>query len=249
VAQPFEVRDAPKEGPLARIFGGRGGGGAIAEIETLLARAPRVREVSAESVAAVTARHGVELGTRLRTARKNLYRRFLEHCLNDGALSADENADLVHLRALLHLEQDDVSRLHDDVATSVYGEAVDHVLQDHRLDADERAFLERLRGDLGLAPDVAARLYEQGSEAARQRYLQRAVVPDSVIVRSAGARLELVGASDKSLEDAVRAALDEALRAVPRLTSAEVREIRTDLADGRIARWRVKVRAALDRPD
>jgi flavin-binding protein dodecin len=131
----------------------------------------------------------------------------------------------------------------------VYGEAVEQVLQDHRLDPEERAFLERLRGDLGLAPDVAARLYEQGSEAARQRYLQRAVVPDSVIVASHGARLELSGESEKSLEDAVRAALDEALRALPKLSSAEVREIRTDLANGRIARWRVKLRASLDRAD
>jgi len=122
------------------------------------------------------------------------------------------------------------------------------VLHDHKLDPDERAFLERLRGDLGLAPDVATRLYEQGSEAARQRYLQRAIVPESVVVAS-HPRLELTGESEKSLEDAVRAALDEATRAVPELRWAEVREIRTELSQGRIARWRVKLRAGLDAKD
>jgi len=119
MAQPFELRDAPKDGPLARLFGGRGSGGIVAEIESLLAHAPRVREVSPESVAEVAARHGVDLGVRLRTARRNLYRRFLEHCLTDGALSTDESADLVHLRALLRLENDDVERVHDDVAIAV----------------------------------------------------------------------------------------------------------------------------------
>ncbi len=250
MAQPFELRDAPKDGPLARLFGGRGGGGGtVAEIESLLARAARVREVTPESVAELAARHAVDLSVRLRTARKSLYRRFLEHCLTDGALSADENADLIHLRALLRLENDDVERVHDDVAVAVYGEAVTQVLQDHKLDPDERAFLERLRGDLGLEPDVAARLYEQGSESARQRYLQRAIAPESVVVAGHGARLELVGESEKSLEDAVRAALDPATRAVPDLQWAEVREIRTELAQGRIARWRVKLRAGLDRKD
>jgi flavin-binding protein dodecin len=197
-------------------------------------------------VAEVAARHGVDLGARLRTARKNLYRRFLEHCLLDGALSEDESADLVHLRGLLHLEDEDVARLHDDVAIAVYGEAVGQVLQDHKLDPDERAFLERLRGDLGLAPDVASRLYEQGSEAARQRYLQRTLTHDSMLVAAHGARLELTGSSEKSLEDAVRSALEEATRAVPELRWAEVREIRTDLAHGRIARWHVKLRAGLE---
>jgi hypothetical protein len=154
----------------------------------------------------------------------------------------------VHLRALLHLDADEVARVHDDVAVAVYGEAVGQVLQDHQLDPDERAFLERLRHDLGLAPGVASRLYEQGSEAARQRYLQKAIVPESVIVAGHGARLEVAGASEKSLEDAVRAALEEATRAVPELRWAEVREIRTDLAHGRIACWRVKLRAGLDEP-
>jgi hypothetical protein len=248
MAQPFELRDAPKHGPLARLFGGRGSGGVVAELESLLARAAHVRDVTPEGVREIAARHGVDLGTRLRTARKNLYRRFLEHCLLDGALSSDENADLVHLRALLHLEQDDVARLHDDVAISVYGEAVGQVLEDHRLDPDERAFLERLRSDLGLAPDVAARLYEQGTEAARQRYLQRTIVRDSALVATHTARLELAGESEKSLEDAVRAALEPATRALPDLRWAEVREIRADLSQGRISRWRVKLRGGLDEP-
>jgi hypothetical protein len=248
MAQPFELRDAPKDGPLARLLGGRGSAGIVAEIESLFARASHVRDVTPESLAEVARRHGVDLGARLRTARKNLYRRFLEHCLLDGALSEDESADLVHLRALLRLAEEDVARVHDDVAIAVYGEAVGEVLHDHQLDPDERAFLERLRGDLGLAPDVAARLYEQGSEAARQRYLQRTMTRDSVLVAGHGARLELAGSSEKSLEDAVRAALEEAARALPDLRWAEVREIRTDLAHGRIARWHVKLRAGLDQP-
>jgi flavin-binding protein dodecin len=238
---PFE-RPRQRRG-LARLVGGRGG--ALRELEDRLARAERVRDVSVEQVREVAERHGVDLTTQLHTARCGLYRRFLEHCLRDQALTAEEGDELAHLKRLLALPDADAQEVHEQVAHSVYGRAIDQVLEDGRLDPEEDAFLRRLGRQLEVAEPDASRLLDEGSGRARQRFLSRTLAHDHVLVASSGTVLELHGVSAASLEQAIGAALEEAARTVPELQDFEVTEIRGALDHGRIARWEVKVRARL----
>jgi flavin-binding protein dodecin len=238
---PFEP--ARERRGLARLVRGRGA--ALREIEDLLARAGRVVEVSVEQVREVGERHGVDLATQLHTGRCGLYRRFLEHCLRDQALSVEEGDELAHLKQLLALSDADAREVHEQVAHSVYGRAIDQVLEDGRLDPEEEAFLRRLGSDLALAEPDASRLLDQGAGRARQRFLSRTLAHDHVFVASSGTTLELRGISETSVERAIGAALEEAARTVPELQDFEVTEIRGALDRGRIARWEVKVRARL----
>jgi flavin-binding protein dodecin len=223
-----------------------GSSGCIREIEDLLARAERVRDVSAAQAAEIAVRNGVELGRRHHTARRALYRRFLEHCLADQSVSAEEAAELAHLRELLQLDESDAIQIHELAVLAIYGSALDRVLKDHRLEPEEEAFLERLRHDLAIAPEAAARLYRDAEARARRRFLDTKVVQESGIVATRGLTLELAGVSEKSIEDAVRSALDEALRAFPRIERAELSEIAAEIGAGGVARWRVTLRARRD---
>jgi flavin-binding protein dodecin len=245
VAEPFGRRPPAGARWLARVFGTHVKSGAIAEIEALLGSAPRVRSVSPQRVAEVAARYRVDLGQRFPAARGQLYRRLLEHCLVDCALSAEESADLAHLKALLALGDAEAARIHDEVAVATYGAAVAQVLADQRLDPEERAFLERLGKDLELPPAAADDLYRRGAEESRRRFVARTQAHDSALVASKSLELDLEGSSEVSLEAAIRAALEEAGRAVPGLRSAEVRQIRTDVRDGRVTRWCVALRAGV----
>jgi len=242
VAEPFVQKRSG--GVLARLVGS---GRAVAEIEALLAGAARLCEVSPETVEQIAKRHGIDLERRIAGPRRNLYRRFLEHCLLDWALSPEENVDLAHLQRLLRLDQTDAARIHDEVAQAVYGRAVAEVLRDQQLDPEERSFLERISADLALAPQVTAQIYEKGAEQSRERYLARAHTRQNSLLSSPTAKLELPGSSEKSLEDAIRAALEQAARALPGLASARLREIRTDVREGRVARWHVVLESEIDR--
>jgi flavin-binding protein dodecin len=241
MAEPFVPR--PAGHAFARVLGGSR---AVAEIETLLADAERLTDVSLESVDAVAKRHGIDLARRAAGARRNLYRRFLEHCLVDCLLSPEENADLAHLQGLLRLDDADATRVHDEVTQAVYGRAVAEVLRDQKLDPEERSFLERVRANLALSEQVGAQIYEKGLERSRERYLARAVAPGGSLLASSSAKLELLGSSERSLEDAVRAAIAEAARAIPGLASARLREIRTDVREGNVVRWHVVLETELE---
>lgn len=237
---PFVRR--PAGTGLSRLSGKRRT--CIREIENLLAQAERVRDVTPEQLAGIAMQHGVDLETRLGTARRELYRRLLEHCLNDQELSEEETADVEHLRRLLALSDTDAAEVHEQVAHAVYGQALDQVLADHRLDPEEAEFLGRLGSALALPEDARDRLHDEGARRARHRFLTRRMAHDSAVLASSNRLLELSGASSRSLEDAIESALAEASRAVPDLRRFEVTKIHGALEGGSVARWEVALRAS-----
>ena len=244
MADPFENRES--RGRLARVLPGNNKSSAIQEIETLLARADRVLDVSVAAVAEIAERHGVDLTRRCRTPRLHLYRRFFEHCLIDHALSSEESEDLRHLRGLLHLADADARRVHDEIASQVYGSAVDRVLEDQQLDPDEEQFLTQLRSELDLPDKVADALLSEGIQRARQRFFSKTAARSSVFLTSQEAPLQLVGASAESIQGAVDDALEQACRAVPRLHWIEVSKIRGEVIEGNVREWQVELKAWLD---
>jgi len=247
VAQPFDKTS--QGGALAKVLRGTTRGGAIQEIEALLSDAERVTDVGVERVQDVAGRHGVDLARRLRTPRTHLYRRFLQHCLLDHHLSEDESRDIAHLRELLCLDAADAARVHDEVSRQVYGEAVDQVLDDQQLDPEEEEFLSQLRGKLAIPDEVANALLAEGVQRARQRFFSKSAARASVFLTSQEAPLQLVGASQGSIEGAVNDALEQACRAVPRLHWIEVSKIRGEVTEGRVTEWQVELKAWLDPED
>ncbi len=244
MAEPFENRSS--EGLLSKVLSGPAKRSAIQEIETLLCDAERVRDLSVESVREVASRHGVDLDKRLRTPRMHLYRRFLEHCLLDSHISEEESRDLEHLRTLLCLDGECAAQVHDEVSRRVYGQASDQVLEDQQLDPDEEEFLRQLRGELAIPDTVACSLLAEGVQRARQRFFSKSAASAGVFLTSREAPLQLVGASQSSIEGAVHDALEQACRAVPRLHWIEISKIRGEVVDGRVHEWQVELKAWLD---
>jgi hypothetical protein len=214
-------------------------------IEDLLARAEGVRTVAGKAVQGVCANFGVDLRHKYLSDRKHLYRRYLAHCLEDRELSEEENADLEHLRSLLHLAMDDVVSVHDEVAREVYGRAVQEVLADLKLDPEEEAFLRRLRGDLRISEEVAERLYLRGEQSARDDVLREASSPDRLFIKEHKPAGEFTGRSSTTIEDAVAEALGKASAAIPNLHWFEVRQIAGYVDEGQAKGWHVILRAGV----
>jgi flavin-binding protein dodecin len=243
MAEPFERR-ATSRG-LGRLLGSPRKASAIRELEDLLARCQRICDVEVAQVEEVARSHGVDFARRLATPRRHLYRRFLEHCLLDGHVSEEESEDLTHLRALLCLTDEEAASVHEDVAVQVYGRAIDQVLEDHRLDPDEEQFLSRVRTELQIPDETAADMLRRGEARARHRFLEKTASFDSVWLAEKKRTLELNGRSAEGVEHAVKTALDEAAKALPDLSWAEVVQIRADVGEHGIREWLVKVKAGL----
>jgi flavin-binding protein dodecin len=243
MADPFQRMD-PQSGAMGRLMRSRRSA-ALDAIEDLLAQAGNLREVSCEHVQDICSKHGLESPRRIPRDRKRLYQRYLEHCFEDRVLSEEEDADLTHLRELLHLDAREVTAVHQAVAREVYGAAVEEVLEDMRLDPEEEAFLRRLRGDLHLSDRDADRLLETGAQEARTRAIQRATTQDAEFVEHRMPAGEFTGRSQESFEGAITDALAKACLAIPSLHWFEVAQIAGYVEDGRASGWHVTVRAGI----
>jgi flavin-binding protein dodecin len=215
-------------------------------IEDLLADAANVRDVTPLMIKDLCEQRKIDLKNRLARGRRLLYRRYLCHCLEDKRLSRDEHADLAHLRLLLHLSQQELSHIHDDVAIDVYGEAVHEVLDDFMLDDQEAAFLATLQKDLGLSEDKADRIYREESSMARSRAMSEAASRDHQFILHRKPAGEFTGRSNDSLEGAIEDGLANAALAVPGLYWFEVGEISGYIEEGHAKSWHVTLRAGID---
>jgi flavin-binding protein dodecin len=245
---PFESGPAARTGLGALLLGRRSRAATLRDVEALLADAPRITDVTRDQVRDVAVRHGVDLD-RLQAPLRDLYRRYLEFCLEDRAISEDEVTDLAHLRGVLHLGEETAAAIHEEVAYTVYGSAVDEVLSDNRLEPDEEGFLQRLRNDLGLDTDAANRALEEGRARARRRYLSTAVSPDDLFVVSRDLTVKLEGSSAESVEDAVNDALKRVEAVMPGVERVEITRIEAEIDPGRVRTWHVQLEGAVRRED
>ena len=216
-------------------------------IENLLAESDSVREVTPEMIAGFCEQQKVDLKNRMARGRRQLYQRYLSHCLEDKRLSKDEHDDLAHLRLLLHLSQQELSHIHDEVAIEVYGEAVHEVLDDFHLDDQEAVFLATLQKDLGLSTVKADRIYREESSMAQSRAMSEASSRDQQFILHRKPAGEFTGRSDESLEAAIEDGLAKATLAVPGLHWFEVGEISGYINEGHANSWHVTLRAGIDR--
>lgn len=247
MAEPFSVSEAGDEGLIGRVFGSRARGAASRDIESLLAAAPRVTQVSAAEVKAAGVSHAVDVIRHLRAPCLGLYRRYLEHCFVDRRLSDDEVEDLAHLREIFCLEESACAPLHDEVAIALYGAAVDEALADRRLEPEEEEFLARLRENLRLEDDTARKAQDEATRRARNRFLAEAGTLEGAVVAATRSSLELDGSSESSIEAAVQDALDQAASVLPEIEEVEVVTLRARLAAGRVQSWHVRIRGELPR--
>lgn len=128
---------------------------AFEDIFDAFAAVQSVRDVPRARIRLITRFWRVNLERDLRGRTIRFYRDFLRHCLEDHRLTADELADLTHLRLVLKLDPADVDSAHRRVAREIYSRSVDEVLHDSDIDPDERTFLSHLRETLGISVSAA----------------------------------------------------------------------------------------------
>jgi flavin-binding protein dodecin len=245
MAEPFQTSGSQEDGLLGKVFGSRARGVASREIESLLASAGRVTEVSADAIQSAGAAHAVDVKRHLRAPCLALYRRYLEHCFVDRKLSDEEVSDLAHLRRILCLEEPACASLHDEVALALYGAAVDEALADRRLEPQEEEFLSRLESDLRLEEGKANEAMAAATRRARNRLLATAATAGGTLVASQHTSLELEGSSSESIEGAVSNALSQAATLLPRIDEIELAKVTARLDEGRVREWQVVIRGVL----
>lgn len=157
---PFPALAPVRRTLLQRLLRRRPRDNAVVEINNLLARADRLRDVRREDVIRICDEHRTTLNGTLSGRFERIYRDYVAYCLADRHLSETELADLAHLQRLLGIAADAAAAIHEHVARQLYRCSVDEALNDGVIDDEERAFLGRLQQELAMSGRAAYRILE-----------------------------------------------------------------------------------------
>ncbi len=181
----------------------------IIEINNLLARND-LSTVTIEEVQGIAAEYNVNLSLEFSKELMDLYKIYLQTCLEDKYLSKEELNDLKNLKFILGLNDKEVDAIHQELAGKIYKDALEKVLEDHKLEDHERVFIENLQNDLKLSTEVTDRISKISSEELMNGVVNNAVSDEHLspedeeeikkIADNLKVELNLSEATKKSLE-------------------------------------------------
>jgi len=147
---------------------------AVIELNNLLATKP-VRAIFAEDIKQIETRYNLSLEREFKLNIEEFYATYLNYCLEDNALSADEIDELKHLKKILSLNDTSIQNLHDRVGAIVYKKSFQEAVADGRLSKEENKFLEKLEADLKLSKALAEKIEKETKLAVVHNYVKNII--------------------------------------------------------------------------
>jgi DNA-directed RNA polymerase subunit F len=89
------------------------------------------------------------------------YAAYLKFCLADNKLSADELTNIKHLREISSINEEDASKIHNELTSSILKQNYELAVSDGKLTEQEKQFLEQLQKDMCVPADIAKRISEE----------------------------------------------------------------------------------------
>jgi hypothetical protein len=160
---PFVIKEKVQPSFVETILKREPKFNAIIDINNLLASKP-VREVTIEEIQNISKSYNLDIKTSYRECLQNFYSHYLKYCFQDHKLTEHEIDDLLHLKRLLFLTDEETSKINAKVGTSIFEEETQKAIQDGRLSEEEKIFLEQLKTTLALHESIANKIYEQAAQ-------------------------------------------------------------------------------------
>ena len=149
---------------------------AFIEINNLFANNDNVRNISPESINNIFYKNKIKkIPAKYQEKLADFYRVYLSYCLYDKYLSEEEISDLLYIKNLLSLKDDEIDKINKIEVEATYKKAIDEVLTDGSINQDEKDFLDKLEKNLKLPDELAREIYIESSNKLLGNYLTEAI--------------------------------------------------------------------------
>ena len=178
---------------------------AVIQLNNLLSAKP-VRQVSLADVRSIEAHYGISLKKEFSLNLEEFYATYLNFCLADKSLSREEMEDLKHLKLILFLDDESVSRLHAELGKDIYKKSFEEAVADGRLTEAEESFLGKLEAELMLPKELVEKISIEVRSAHLQAYTD-SIVRDQRISPTEERELQAIAKSlnvNIQMDDATR---------------------------------------------
>lgn len=135
---------------------------ALGEINNLLSESD-LMALTPEDVNRIKSKYCVGTEKDFVTGLHAFYKEYLQFCLRDRFLSNREVKELMHLKTILSIEDEEAARLHNVAAGEYYKMEVEKAIEDGRLDEDEKDFLKKVKKALKLSDTAAKKIFQNSA--------------------------------------------------------------------------------------
>lgn len=154
---------------------------AVIEINNLLANnEENIEKVTIDHIIEIGNKYKVNLKTKYKEIRIDLFKSYLKHCLNDSKLEEFEINTLRHIREVLILNEKDTDSIIRSETEKIYNHNVKDILSDGELDDEEKLKLEKLKNDLLIPENVANNIFSKNAKLTMQKFIEGVVSDERV---------------------------------------------------------------------
>jgi hypothetical protein len=152
---------------------------AYIEVNNLLAT-KIICDIKIEEIEEISTRYKLDLKSTFSNQFKELYLIYLKYCLTDSHLTENELQDLNHLKQLLALNNQEVSELHNRLATAIYKMSYNEVINDGQIDKNEQEFLDTLQKQIQLPEELANKISVDARKILLDKQLEKIIEDERI---------------------------------------------------------------------
>jgi len=170
----FQTVSLARRSVFQKIFRQHPEENAIIELNNLLA-SKIITQISKNDITAIETRYKISLEKEFKLNLEEFYAVYLNNCLSDKSLSAQELEELKHLKQLLSLDDKCIENLHDRLGESIYKKSFEEAVADGRLTKQEEDFLSKLESDLKISKTLAQKISAEVRTAFIENYVMNVI--------------------------------------------------------------------------
>lgn len=146
----------------------------VIELNNLLA-SYSLKEISNESIYEIEQRYQINFQQEFKLNLEEFYAVYLNYCLRNGILRDIDFDNLNHLKSILSLKNDSVTKLSYRIGEIVYRRFFDKAISNGRLIRREEEFLEKIEKDLELSKTLVNAIANESKRNFIQNYAENII--------------------------------------------------------------------------
>lgn len=172
----FKIKENKKPSIIGKILKRTPKENALIEINNLFVENEGdLTKVRLEQIEEITDKFKLKLNKKFRTLRLDLFRKYIQHCLEDHVIDDNEINTFLHLKKLLYLTEGEIKQILSLETKNLYDQEVKKAIVDGELTNEEKGNLELLKKNLLINDQVAEDIFKSNSNRIFNYFINDAI--------------------------------------------------------------------------
>jgi len=170
----YEVKELSEPSFFEKLLKRLPSENAVVEINNLLAK-KEVKDISNQMFDELISKYKLNLFSKFKNELLEIYRKFLRQCFSDNVITDEEFEQIIHLKNLLKISDQDANNLFNELASDIYKSSYKNVIEKGEISDEEKNNLVKLKEDIAIPDELVETIESELATKLVSNYLDKAV--------------------------------------------------------------------------